>query len=297
MPESAGGATLLRAPTAEATAARNALGAALEDCGSALVALSGGVDSATLAVLSHLALGDRSLAVTGVSASLSGYQRTLVESVLSAHPMPHEWLATDELASADYRSNGPDRCFHCKNELYGRLRQLADERGLAAVLDGTNADDTGDFRPGRLAAEAFGVRSPLLEAGIGKEGVRALARELGLPVADEPASACLASRVPRTVPIDAGILGRVEAGEAALRALGFSSFRVRHHGDLARIELPPGEIPRALTPEVGDRMADRLREIGYRQVAVDLRGYRPAGLAKPCDPDRDLAFLPESAGG
>ena len=297
MSESPAGATLLRAPTAEPTAARHALWATLEGCGSAVVALSGGVDSATLAVLSHLALGDRSLAVTGVSASLSGYQKMLVESVLEAHPMPHEWLATDELASADYRSNGPDRCFHCKNELYRRLRRLADARGLFAVLDGTNADDTGDFRPGRLAAEACGVRSPLLEAGIGKEAVRALARELRLPVADEPASACLASRVPRTVPIDAGVLGQVEAGEAALRELGFSTFRVRHHGDLARIELPPAEIARALTREVGDRVADRLRNLGYRQVAVDLRGYRPAGLAKPFDPDRDLAFLPAGAGG
>ena len=297
MPESRGGATLLPAPAGKASTARDALWAALEECGSAVVALSGGVDSATLAVLSHLALGDRSLAVTGVSASLSGHQKTLVESVLRAHPMPHEWLATDELASADYLRNGPDRCFHCKNELYGRLRRLADARGISAVLDGTNADDTGDFRPGRRAAESCGVRSPLLEAGIGKEAVRALARELGLPVADEPASACLASRVPRTVPIDAGILGRVEAGEEALRELGFSAFRVRHHGDLARIELPPTEIPRALSPEVGGRLADRLGELGYRQVAVDLRGYRPAGLATPFDPDRDLAFLSPGAGG
>ena len=276
--------------------ARNSLVAALEAEGSAVVALSGGVDSATLAVLSHLALGERSLAVTGVSASLSRHQQALAESVLRAHPMPHEWLATDELASADYRRNGPDRCFHCKDELYRRLRQLADARGFAAVLDGTNADDTGDFRPGRRAAESYGVRSPLLEAGIGKEGVRALARELDLPVADEPASACLASRVPGTVQIDAGVLSRVEAGEEALREFGFSAFRVRHHGDLARIELPAAQITRALEPELGGRLAERLVALGYRQVAVDLRGYRPAGLAAPFDPDRDLAFLFPGAG-
>ena len=275
--------------------ARNSLVAALEAEGSAVVALSGGVDSATLAVLSHLALGERSLAVTGVSASLSRHQRALVESVLRAHPMPHEWLATDELASADYRRNGPDRCFHCKDELYRRLRQLADARGFAAVLDGTNADDTGDFRPGRRAAESYGVRSPLLEAGIGKEGVRALARELDLPVADEPASACLASRVPGTIQIDAGVLSRVEAGEEALREFGFSAFRVRHHGDLARIELPAAQITRALEPDVGGPLAERLVGLGYRQVAVDLRGYRPAGLAAPFDPDRDLAFLSPGA--
>ena len=275
--------------------ARDSLLAALEAEGSAVVALSGGVDSATLAVLSHRALGERSLAVTGVSASLSRHQQELVESVLRAHPMPHEWLATDELASAGYRRNGPDRCFHCKNELYRLLREAADARGFAAVLDGTNADDVGDVRPGRRAAALYGVRSPFLEAGIGKAGIRALARELGLPVAEEPASACLASRVPGTIQIDAGVLGQVEAGEEALREFGFSAFRVRHHGDLARIELPPGEIPRALSPEVGDRLANRLQELGYRQVAVDLRGYRPAGLAAPFDPDRDLAFLSTGA--
>lgn len=277
--------------------ARDTLLAALKAEGSAVVALSGGVDSATLAVLSHLALGERSLAVTGVSASLSRHQQGLVESVLRAHPMPHEWLATDELASADYRRNGADRCFHCKNELYGLLREVADARGFAAVLDGTNAGDVGDIRPGRRAAALHRVRSPFLEAGIGKAAVRTLARELGLPVAEEPASACLASRVPGTIQIDAGVLNQVEAGEEALREFGFSAFRVRHHGDLARIELPPGEIARALGTEVGGHLAERLLGLGYRRVAVDLRGYRPAGLATPFDPDRDLAFLPASAGG
>ena len=276
--------------------ARDSLRAVLEAEGSAVVALSGGVDSATLAVLSHRALGERSLAVTGVSASLSRHQQTLVESVLRAHPMPHEWLATDELASAAYRRNGPDRCFHCKNELYRLLRAVADGRGFAAVLDGTNADDTGDVRPGRRAAALYGVRSPFLEAGVGKAAIRTLARELGVPVAEEPASACLASRVPGTVPIDAGVLGQVEAGEDALREFGFSAFRVRHHGDLARIELPAAQITRALEPDVGGRLAERLRGVGYRRVAVDLRGYRPAGLATPFDPDRDLAYLPPSAG-
>ena len=275
--------------------ARDTLLAALEAEGSAVVALSGGVDSATLAVLSHLALGERSLAVTGVSASLSRHQQGLVESVLRAHPMPHEWLATDELASADYRRNGADRCFHCKNELYGLLREVADARGFAAVLDGTNAGDVGDVRPGRRAAAFHGVRSPFLEAGIGKAAVRALARELGLPVAEEPASACLASRVPGTIQIDAGVLNQVEAGEEALREFGFSAFRVRHHGELARIELPAAQITRALQPEVGGRLAERLLDLGYRRVAVDLRGYRPAGLAAPFDPDRDLAFLSTGA--
>ena len=293
MPEDRRGSGRERAvATGDLPGARNALGRVLGECGSVVVALSGGVDSATLAVFAHLALGGRSLAVTGVSESLSGYQRSLVERVLRAHPMAHEWLATDEMASDEYRRNGSDRCFHCKNELYGRLRRLADERGFAAVVDGTNADDVGDFRPGRRAAEAFGVRSPWLEAGVGKETVRALARTLGVPVAEEPASACLASRVPERLRISAAVLGQVEAGEDALRELGFSAFRVRHHGDWARIELPAGQIARALRPKMGDRLAGRLRALGYRRVAVDLRGYQPAGRAAPFEPDRDLAFLP-----
>ena len=271
--------------------ARVALDRVLRDCGSAVVALSGGVDSATLAWRAFAVLGDRSLAVTGVSASLSSYQRGLVEAVLASRPLRHEWIATDEMGAAAYRANGFDRCFHCKEELYRRLRELADARGLSAVLDGTNRDDLGDHRPGRRAAELYGVRSPFLEAGLGKAEIRALARAARLPVAEEPASACLASRVPHRTPINAGVLSAVEAGEAAVRALGFSGFRVRHHGDAARIELAPADIPRALSPAVSARLAAGLRAAGYREVAVDRRGYRPAGLARPPDPERDLVFL------
>ncbi len=264
----------------------------LSRCGSAVVSLSGGVDSATLSVLSHRLLGQRSLAVTGVSPSLSEHQQTLVRRVLARHPMPHEWVSTDEMAEDGYQQNGPDRCFFCKQELYARLRRLADERGYAAVLDGTNAEDTGDVRPGRRAAALFGVRSPLLEAGLGKQEIRGLARSLDLPVAEEPASACLASRVPAPVRISTSVLRQVEAGEEILRGLGFSGFRVRHHGAMARIELAPEEISRALDPPVGTRLARGLEAVGYRRVAVDLRGYRPAGLARPFDPERDLVWLP-----
>lgn len=286
-----GGARARAEPTTPLAERIAGIEAAIRSLGSAVVALSGGVDSATLAVLAWRALGKRSLAITGISPSLSEHQRGLVRRVIERRPLPHEWLETDEMDSQAYQENGPDRCFFCKHELYGRLRDLADARGFEAVLDGTNADDCGDVRPGRRAAQIFGVRSPLLEAGLGKAEVRGLARELEVPVAEEPASACLASRVPELIRINARILGRVEAGEAALRELGFSVFRVRHHGDLARIELPAGEIPRALEPALGRRLAARLNKVGYARVAVDLRGYRPAGLSRAPAAERDLVFL------
>lgn len=275
-------------------AKRELLRARLEALGSTVVALSGGVDSATLAVLAHRVLGERSLAVTGVSAALSAHGRALVRRVVERHSLPHEWIDTGELTVAGYRANGFDRCFFCKSELYGRLRQVAERRGFAAVLDGAIADDDRGDRPGMRAALDFGVRSPLREVGLRKVEVRELARELGTPVADEPASACLSSRIAPRIEVTAPRLSQVEAGEAALRALGFDRSRVRHHGDLARIEVPPGEIPRLLHSALRGPIAESLREAGFRRVAVDLRGYRPAGTQQPADPARDLAFL---AGG
>ncbi len=264
---------------------------ALVDLDSVVVALSGGVDSATLAVMAHRTLGASSLAVTGVSPSLSAHQRGLVERVLEVEPLAHEWMRTDEIEDPDYARNGSDRCFFCKHELYGALRSLADQRGFRAVADGTNRDDRGDHRPGRRAAARYGVRAPLLEAGFGKNDVRELARKLGVPVAEEPASACLASRIPNLTPIDAGLLAQVEAGEALLREMGFPSSRVRHHGDLARIEFPADALDRALRPDVSVRIASGLRRLGFDRVAVDRRGYRPAGLQAPFRPDRDLIEL------
>ena len=274
-----------------AAARRDALRAVVESCGSAVVALSGGVDSATLAVFAHRVLGSRSLAVTGVSPALSSHSRALVRDLLEKHPIPHLWLRTNEMAASGYRENGPDRCFFCKDTLYAALAGLAERRAFASVLDGENADDAGDVRPGRRAAAARGVRSPLREAGLTKSEVRSLARSLGVPAAEEPASACLSSRIPRNIPITAPLLRRVEAGEAAVRGCGFGRLRVRHEGDLARIELPPDDIPRALTPPVRRELSARLSDLGFGRVAVDLRGYRPAGLARPADPVRDLAWL------
>lgn len=270
---------------------RESLRSRLEALGSAVVALSGGVDSATLAVFAHRVLGERSLAVTGVSAALSAHGRALVRRVVERHALPHEWLDTGELGVAGYRANGFDRCYFCKSELYGRLREVAARGGFAAVLDGAIADDDRGDRPGMRAALDFEVRSPLREVGLRKNEVRELARQLGTPVAEEPASACLSSRIPHRVEVTAPRLSQVEAGEAALRALGFDRSRVRHHGDLARIEVPPGEISRLLQPALRGPIAESLRQAGFRRVAVDLRGYRPAGTQRPADPASDLAFL------
>lgn len=274
---------------------RAALRSRIEGYGSALVALSGGVDSATLAVFAHRVLGEKSLAVTGVSPALSAHARALVRRVLERHPLPHEWIRTEEMRLAGYRANGPDRCFFCKSELYGTLREAAARRGLAVVLDGANADDDRGDRPGMRAALDFGVRSPLREAGLGKSEVRALARSLGTPVAEEPASACLSSRIPHRIEVSAENLAQVEAGEAALRALGFDRSRVRHHGDLARLEVPSAEISRLLQPALRGPITASLRRAGFRRVAVDLRGYGPAGTREPPDPAVHLTFLAGSA--
>ncbi len=276
--------------TAREESLRNIL-AGLE---SVVVAFSGGVDSATLAVMAHRVLGSKSLAVTGVSPSLAEHGRSLVRRVLEVEPMPHEWIPTYEMRDPGYLRNDRGRCYFCKNELYGTLRAFADRRGFRAVADGTNRDDEGDERPGRRAAAQFGVRAPLLEAGFGKEDVRELARHLRIPIADEPASACLASRIPFRVPIETSLLEQVEAGEAALRQMGFEGSRVRYHGELARIELPPSAVPLALEPSVSGRIARALQGVGFDRVVVDRRGYQPAGTQAPFHPERDLVEITRS---
>lgn len=246
--------------------------------GSVLVAFSGGADSAFLAWAATDVLGDRAQCVTADSPSYPSRHRRLALRVAREFSLRHEFITTAEMDNPAYRANEPDRCYHCKQELFTKLTALARERGLAAVLDGANADDRGDYRPGRTAAREFGVRSPLDESGLTKADVRELSHRAGLPTWDQPASACLSSRIPYHSAVSPEKLATIEAAEDALLDLGFRLCRVRHHDDLARIELDPAESPRALDAETRAAIIARFKELGYRYVTLDLQGYRTGSL-------------------
>jgi len=255
-----------------------ALVARLRQLPSLIVAYSGGVDSAYLAWTASRVLGERALSVTADSASYPERHRRMALSIAQQFALNHEIIQTAELERPEYRANNPDRCYHCKNELFTHLARLAGERGFAAVADGSNADDRGDYRPGRRAAQELGVISPLDEAGLTKDDVRALSREAGLPTWDEPASACLSSRIPYFSEVTEAKLQVIEQAEEAVRALGFRVLRVRHHGEIARIEVARDEMSRLLDPEIGGAVDRALRLLGFRFVTVDLKGYRLGSL-------------------
>jgi uncharacterized protein len=260
------------------TVKERTLGRLLEDLGSVVVAFSGGVDSAYLACVARDILGDRSLCVTADSPSYPERHRQLALRVARDFSLRHEFIRTDEMARPGYRANAGDRCYHCKHELYSHLAALARERGFAYVADGSNADDRGDYRPGRQAAREFGVRSPLDEVGLTKDEIRALSRERGLSIWDEPASACLSSRIPHFSEVTERKLRMIEAAETVLRDIGFRVVRVRHHGEMARVEIGVDEMARALEPEVRERIWRELGEVGFAIVTLDLRGYRTGSL-------------------
>ncbi len=256
----------------------NLLLARLAEIPSLIVALSGGADSAYLAWATHEALGTAALSITALSPSYSAHDRAIVEEFVRQRSLRHEFIETHEMENPSYRANAADRCYFCKDELFSALDELAHARGFAAVAYGVNADDTLDFRPGHRAATEHQVLAPLLDAALGKAEIRLLSRRAGLPTWDRPASACLSSRLPYGTEVTPERLGLVERGEAELRALGFRQFRVRLHDKLARVEIAPDEMPRALAAEMAAAIADRLKAAGFTYVALDLEGYRQGSL-------------------
>ena len=255
-----------------------ALYTALGELPSLIVAYSGGVDSAYLAYAATRVLGENAICITADSASYPRRHREMAIRLAREFGFRHDIIRTDEMARPEYRANPANRCYYCKHELYTHLAEIARERGVPVIADGSNADDRGDYRPGRQAAREFGVASPLDAADLTKDEIRELSRRAGLPTWDEPASACLSSRIPYFSEVSEEKLRTIERAETILRDLGFRICRVRHHDSIARLEFGRGEMARALEPDMADTIDRELRALGYAHVTVDLRGYRLGSL-------------------
>lgn len=252
--------------------------AILRDLGELIVAYSGGIDSAYLAWASHQILGQRAVAITADSASIPESHKRDAEQFAREQGFRHEYIETFEFENPDYVKNDKDRCFHCKDELFARLEQVAAERGITSIVYGVNMDDLGDYRPGQRAAKIHQVKAPLVEAGLYKAEIRELARLAGLPVWDRPASACLSSRIPYGTAVTPTVVKTVEKGEEAIKALGFRQFRVRFHGELVRIEIAREELERALDTTMAARFIEIFKPLGFHYVTLDLEGYRQGSM-------------------